>query len=64
MDANLKFDDYVHFINEPKHLVNPIRDVKIFDNKYLEFFSMTPWYAIPLAWAPLIYYFYSEGTTS
>lgn len=23
---------------------------------------MTPWYAIPLAWAPLIYYFYNQGT--
>ena len=56
LDANLKWDDYIQFINEPKHLVNPVRDIKIFNNKFMELFTMTPWYAIPLGWLPLIVY--------
>jgi len=56
--ANLTWDDYIQFINEPKHLVNPVRDIILFDNSFFEFFTMTPWYAIPLAWFPLIAYFY------
>lgn len=59
LDANLTWDDYIQFINEPKHLVNPVRDIKLFENKFMELFTMTPWYAIPLAWFPLIAYFYS-----
>jgi len=31
--------------------------VKLFDNEYLEFLTKTPWYAIPLAYAPPTLYF-------
>jgi len=51
------FEEYVQFINEPKHLVNPIRDVRLFDNEILEFLTRTPWYAIPLGYAPAMAYF-------
>jgi 4-hydroxysphinganine ceramide fatty acyl 2-hydroxylase len=44
------------FINEPKHLVNPVRDIILFDNPFLEMFTRTPWYLIPLAYVPTIYY--------
>lgn len=64
LDANLKWDDYIQFINEPKHLVNPSRDLILFENKFLEFFTMTPWYAIPLGWGPLIIYFYMQSECS
>ena len=37
-------------------MVNPVRDVRLFDNGFCEFFSKTPWYAIPLAYFPLIIY--------
>ena len=50
-------DQYVRFIQEPKHLINPVRDVILFDHPFLEFFTKTPWYAIPIAWAPFITYY-------
>lgn len=34
-----------------------MRDVILFNSKYLEVFSKTPWYAIPIAWAPFITYY-------
>lgn len=43
-----KFEDYVQWINEPKHIVNPIRDVKLFGNPFLEAITMSPWYLIPI----------------
>jgi len=44
------------FINEPKHLVNPYRDIILFDNPFLELFTRTPWYFIPFAYAYTFYY--------
>jgi hypothetical protein len=59
IDANLSWDEYITFINEPKHLVNPIRDIKIFDSWYLEMFTRTPWYFIPLAFiVPYLHHAY------
>ena len=29
---DLTWDTYLQFINEPKHLVNPVRDIRLFDN--------------------------------
>ena len=46
------FEEYVQYINEPKLLVNPVRDIKMFDNAFLEYFSRTPWWVIPPAWLP------------
>lgn len=60
LDANLSWDDYITFINEPKHLVNPIRDIKVFDNWFLELFTKTPWWGIPIAFGPIFYYHYSK----
>ena len=53
---NLTWDEYVQFINEPKHLVNPVRDIKLFDNPFLEIFTSTPWYLIPICYFPPIAY--------
>eukprot|EP00347_Sterkiella_histriomuscorum_P018373 403345748 len=62
LEANLSWDDYITFINEPKHLVNPIRDVKLFENQFFELFTMTPWYFIPIAWfVPLVYHTFFEN---
>ena len=52
-------EQYVQFIEEPKHLINPVRDVILFNSPYLEVFSKTPWYAIPIAWAPFLAYYIS-----
>jgi len=54
------FDDYYRYINEPKHLINPIRDIVMFDTPFFEFFSRTPWYVVPIAWMPMAYFLYSR----
>ena len=57
LNLNLNWDEYITFINEPKHLVNPIRDVIVFDNPFLELFTKSPWWLIPIVWAlPYIYH--------
>jgi 4-hydroxysphinganine ceramide fatty acyl 2-hydroxylase len=54
--ADFTFDEYVTYINEPKHLVNPIRDIRLFDNNILEACSMAPWWLIPVAYIPWMSY--------
>lgn len=53
-------EEYAAYINEPKHLVNPVRDLKMFDNPILENGSKTPWWIIPFAYMPVEYYFISQ----
>jgi len=53
---DLNWDSYLQFINEPKHLVNPVREIRLFDNPILELGVCTPWYFIPIAYFPVIYY--------
>jgi 4-hydroxysphinganine ceramide fatty acyl 2-hydroxylase len=50
-------EQYVRYVAEPKHLINPVRNIIMFDTPYLEIFTKTPWYAIPIAWLPWCYYF-------
>lgn len=44
------------FIDEPKHLINPVRDIVIFDTPFLEFFTRTPWWYVPMTFIPLVTY--------
>lgn len=55
-NTKLSREDYVKFIEEPKHLINPVRPVILFNTTWLEMFTKTPWYAIPIAWFPFIIY--------
>jgi len=55
--ANFTLEEYITFIHDPKLLNDPPRDLRIFESNFLEFFSMTPWYVIPLFWFPLTSYF-------
>ena len=57
LNLNLSWDEYITFINEPKHLVNPIRDVILFENPFLELFTKSPWWLIPIAYI-LPYFFH------
>ena len=54
----------MQFINEPKHLINPIRDIILFENPFFELFTKTPWWLIPIAYAPPIAYFLSLSDLS
>lgn len=56
-NATWTFDEYVEFINEPKHLVNPVRDVKLFHFYPFEFVTQSPWWGIPLYYIPLLVYY-------
>lgn len=51
LTADWDYQEYMEFINEPKHFVNPVRDLKMFDNEFLEPFSKCPWYAIVVFWS-------------
>ncbi len=52
--ADISFEDYVKFIEEPKHLINPMRDVILFETPFLEMFTKTRWYVIPIFWSYFI----------
>lgn len=47
---------YIKYINDPKHLTRPGESMRMFDAPYLEIFSRTPWYVIPIFWIPMIIY--------
>ena len=55
---NFSYDEYVRYVAEPKHLINPAREIILFDTWWLEIFTKTPWYAIPIFWVPWTIYFY------
>jgi len=48
--------EYLDFIHDPKHMINPPEAI-MFDTPYLEIFTKTPWYVIPMLWVPLILYY-------
>jgi 4-hydroxysphinganine ceramide fatty acyl 2-hydroxylase len=50
---NIDYDEYVNWINEPKHLINPVRDVIMFDTPLVEYFSKTPWYRVPVLYVTM-----------
>lgn len=55
---------YLHFIHDPKHMINPPEAI-LFESPYLEVFTKTPWFVIPIIWIPIIlYYIYSAYTES
>ena len=52
--AEFTFDEYVTYINEPKHFVNPVKDLVLFDNWFLETVSQAPYWHIPVSNIPWI----------
>ena len=56
--CDISYEDYVQWINEPKHIISPVRDVVLFDNYIIEnYFAKTPWFVVPVAWIPIIIYY-------
>lgn len=58
---NITKDEYVKYVEEPKHIINPVRDIILFETPALEVFTKTPWYAIPITWLPWAFYFLSAN---
>lgn len=55
------FDEYVKWINEPKHLINPVRDIRMFNDEFSEWVSKTPWYRVLIVWVPIcLWHIYSS----
>ena len=52
--------DYLDFIHDPKHMINPPHSI-MFDTAFLEFFSKTPWYMIPIVYGPIMLYYLNLG---
>lgn len=52
----LNKEDYIAFINDPKHLTKPGEDQVMFATPYFEPFSRTPWWLVPLVWIPIFCY--------
>ncbi|KAF9158555.1 fatty acid alpha-hydroxylase [Mortierella sp. AD011] len=46
---------YLEQVHIPRHLSGPAR---IFGSPYLEVFTKTPWFVIPIFWSPVIAYFF------
>ena len=49
-------NEYLAFIHDPKHMIDP-PEARMFDHPFLEYFSKTSWYIIPLVWFPVIFYY-------
>lgn len=45
------YEEYMKWVNEPKQFVNPPRDLLIFNNRYLEPLTLSPWYVIVIFWS-------------
>jgi 4-hydroxysphinganine ceramide fatty acyl 2-hydroxylase len=54
----LSLEEYLDMVNHPTHLPDHVR---LFDSRWLEAFTRTEWYAIPLIWLPLVVYYFSLG---
>ena len=53
MNTKWTLDDYINYLEEPKMLINPWRNVKLFDNVALEWITGGPWYMTPVVTLPV-----------
>ena len=53
--TKLTKEEYIAFIEEPKHQSEP-KDIILFDSPFLEMWTKTPWYEIPLVWLPVVWH--------
>ena len=48
---DLSFEEYMAFIHDPKLST---KSVRLFESDFLEFFSKTNWYFVPMFWLPVM----------
>lgn len=53
-------EEYIQYLEEPKLLINPWRNVKLFDNWFLEAITQGPYWMTPVATLPVAYYFWTQ----
>ena len=59
--TKLDHDQYMNFVNDPKHLTRPGDIHRMFKSPYLDFFSRTPWYHIGMFWTPVVMFKVWQG---
>lgn len=50
--TKMNLNQYMAFIHDPKHMIDPPEAI-LFDSPYLEVFTKTAWWVIPLIWVPV-----------
>lgn len=53
--TKLNLKEYLIFIHDPKHMINPSEAI-LFEKPYLEVFTKTKWWLIPILWLPVVFY--------
>ncbi|KAK4052593.1 fatty acid alpha-hydroxylase [Microbotryomycetes sp. JL221] len=53
--ADFSKNFYLQQVHQPRHLPQPCR---LFGPAYLEMFTRTPWYVVPIVWAPITAYLF------
>ncbi|KAJ1680218.1 fatty acid alpha-hydroxylase [Spiromyces aspiralis] len=59
-NANFSRDFYLEQVHKPHHLPHP---AIMFENKFLELFTRTPWWFIPIYWTPIFLIMWDLGTS-
>jgi 4-hydroxysphinganine ceramide fatty acyl 2-hydroxylase len=54
--SKMNKEEYLAFIHDPKHMISPPEAI-LFETKFLEMFTKTPWWVIPMLWLPLMGYY-------
>ena len=57
-------EDYVNYCEQPKMLINPWRNVRLFDNDALEWITGGPWFMTPVVTLPVAYWYVSQALTT
>ncbi|KAJ1953630.1 fatty acid alpha-hydroxylase, partial [Dipsacomyces acuminosporus] len=57
-NSNFTKEFYIKEVHRPRHLPRP---AVFFENAFLEKFTRTPWWVIPMYWSPIMCVFFSLG---
>lgn len=64
MNTDWTHEEYIKYLAEPKILLSPWRNVKLFDNAVFEFLTQGPWWMTPVMTIPVAYWFMSWAQTN
>ena len=56
------YDTYSEWVNDPKILTNPVREIIFYHNPVLEVLGKSYWWSVPVVWSVPICYFAKEMT--
>jgi 4-hydroxysphinganine ceramide fatty acyl 2-hydroxylase len=57
-------EEYIQYLEEPKVLINPWRNVKLFDNWFFEEITQGPYWMTPVVTFPVAYYYWTQRETA